>query len=155
MGAKAAPPADPAWLRAEFNAWRNEHVQPAWWNFHVAVSRQLRSTPVPRRLAWWLLEEYRWRYTSQDNLIGLASFLVFVTSAIGLAVFNLPGFLDEGASKNSLNLLLFVIAGGAGYQFFSSLQNGTEWIIRAAGGGGDPGALDPLERFNAHHTESA
>lgn len=157
VGPEAAPGdlAGPPWLCAEFNAWRNEHVQPAWWNFHVAMSRQLRRSPVSGRLAKWLLfEEYRWRYTSQDNLIGLASFLVLVASAIGLAVFNFPGLFDEDTPKSSLNLLLFVIAGGSGYQVFSSLRSGTEWIIRAAGRGGDAGALgvvDPLERFNAHH----
>lgn len=144
------------WIASTFNAWQNEHVLPSWWNFYLSVRSQLLE-PFPRRyrmLEW--VEEMVWRVASRDTLIRICSLVVLLVALWALSRV-VPGIFadnsENAAPKGLLALFLLALAGGSGIQLLLSLRTGTEWLIRAAGQGGDPqvlGAGDPLRQFKEH-----
>lgn len=144
------------WIAATFNAWQNEHVLPSWWNFYLSIRSQLLE-PFPRhyRVLEWV-EEMVWRVASRDTLIRVCSLVVLLVALWALSRV-VPAIFAENsenaAPKGLLALLLLALAGGSGIQLLLSLRTGTEWLIRAAGQGGDPqvlGAGDPLRQFKEH-----
>lgn len=144
------------WLAATFNAWQNEHVLPSWWNFYLSVRSQLLSRLKPHHRAIEWFKETMWRVASRDTIIRICSFVVFVLAlwASWRAVPMIFTNRDADSTPQSIYaLLLAALAGGSGIQLVLSLRTGTEWIIRAAGHGGDPkvlGAGDPLLQFKEH-----
>ncbi|WP_169308846.1 P-loop NTPase fold protein [Paracoccus gahaiensis] len=149
-------PVSPPWIAATFNAWQNEHIQPSWWNFYLSVRSQLLEPfPDHYRLLEWV-EEMVWRVMSRDTLIRIFSLVVLLVAL--WALFRVvPEIFAENsqstAPKSLLALVLLALAGGSGIQLLLSLRTGTEWLIRAAGQGGDPqvlGAGDPLRQFKEH-----
>ena len=160
--------ADDRWIAASFNAWQNEHVVPYWWNFYIEVRKQLLAPYWWPRRVWYWVTERGWRIASRD-IVPQALSLLLLVSAVYL-LYRLvsaetllawlqrdatatPGQANAGAGQGLLALFLLTVAGGSGLKLLGSFRSGTEWVIRAAGDGGDSQVLgrgDPLHGFSAH-----
>jgi hypothetical protein len=76
------------WLVVDYNAWRNQHIQPPWWSLMDSVFQSTKAN-----LTWQdQMREYWWRFYTgrQQYLIGIAALvaLAWILAYIGLPFLN-------------------------------------------------------------------
>src|SRR5438876_955199 len=92
---KNQPKAKPKqWLVVEFNAWRQQQIQPPWWSLMEAVFKTTRS----RLSHWELFQEYWWRFNT-----GRLQYIVAVIVLAWLVALGLfPLLRSQAADSNTL-----------------------------------------------------
>jgi hypothetical protein len=81
---------DNKWITLEFNAWQNQHIEPAWWSLlnsiYAGITNKESGLGVWRRFTF-NCREYLWRYISSKYILTLPIFLFLL--AIILSVYAL------------------------------------------------------------------
>ncbi len=97
------------WLVVEFNAWRNQHIDPPWWSLLESVFRGTK-----KKLSWWdQLREYYWRFNT-GRLVYIFSGIVLVWLVVLAAPWVLANLISPLAVQNkSLADILGVLGGVA------------------------------------------
>lgn len=88
---------DEEWLLVEFNAWRNQHIQPPWWSLMESVFQGTKD-----ELSWGdQLREYWWRFST----VRLPYLVGVVALAWILALIVIPLLREQTSEASTLSYL--------------------------------------------------
>lgn len=152
------------WITVTFNAWRNQHVRPPWWNFYEVIRRQVIDSFSWLGKSHHRLSEWTWRVFSPEFFRTL-SILALLVVVFTLVVINFPEVKSVSTPKpetpatgNSITLvalLTFIL--GSGAALFKSCRSGMKKVIDSASSSTDSNTLgeaDPLNRFRKRFRDS-
>ncbi len=88
---------DDQWLIVEFNAWRNQHIEPPWWSLMESVFQVAKD----KLSCWNLIKEYWWRLTTGRVVYIVSAVVMFWLVAWALSWVN----QDISGSRSDIDFL--------------------------------------------------